>query len=174
MKRIQKEEKNLVLPAQTEGKYAKAVVKYLRISPRKVRLVINAIRHQPATRAFHVLMTLKKKAARMTEKALKTAVANAKILGMDENRLYVADIRADGGPVFKRFMSRSMGRADRILKRTTHLSLIVKEGAKTFEAPSETQAKEGRAKDRHEEKTKPGRQERQLKKKLAAAGAAKS
>lgn len=163
MKKIQKEKQNPGLQAQTESKSARAVVKYLRISPRKVRLVINTIRHQPATRAFHVLMTLKKKAARMTEKVLKTAVANAKILGMDENRLYVADVRADGGPVFKRFMSRSMGRADRILKRTTHISMIVKEGNKAVATSSETASKEERA-----EKPKA------VKKKLAAAGATKS
>ncbi len=111
---------------------AKAIVRYVRISPRKVRLVINTIRHKPVTLAFPILASLNKKAAKLTEKALRTAVANAKVLGMDETRLYVSDVRADGGPVLKRFMSRSMGRADRILKRTTHLSLAVREGKKTF------------------------------------------
>ncbi len=114
---------------------AKAIVKYLRISPRKVRLVVDAIRYQPVYKAFPILFSLKQKAARMTEKLLKSAVANAKVLGMDENRLYVSKIYADAGPMFKRFMSRSMGRADRILKRTTHLSMELQEGQKTFSAP---------------------------------------
>jgi len=77
----------------------------------------------------------------MAEKVLKSAVANAKILGLEEGRLYVADIRADGGPVLKRFMSRSMGRADRILKRTTHLSVIVKEGKKSVGPAAPSAAK---------------------------------
>ena len=108
-------------------KKARAVVKYLRISPRKVRLVINTVRYQRPDTAFGILMHFKKKAARMVEKIVKTAVANAKVLGMDETRLYISDIRADGGPVLKRFMQRSMGRADRILKRTTHLSVVLSE-----------------------------------------------
>ncbi len=111
---------------------AKAIVRYVRISPRKVRLVINTIRHKPVNLAFPILASLNKKAARLAEKVLKSAVANAKVLGLDEARLYVSDVRADGGPVLKRFMSRSMGRADRILKRTTHLSLAVEEGRKIF------------------------------------------
>ena len=102
------------------SKQARAIVRYLRISPRKVRLVINAIRKKPATQAQSILMGLNKKAARLVEKGLKSAVANAKGKGLEESRLMVSEIKADGGPVMKRFMSRSMGRADQILKRTTH------------------------------------------------------
>jgi large subunit ribosomal protein L22 len=132
MKKPVEKDKNL---AESPGRAAKAVAKYLRISPRKVRLVINTIRHRHVTQAFPILMSLKKKAARMAEKVLRSAVANAKVLGLDENRLYIADIRADGGPTLKRFMARSMGRADRILKRTTHLSLVVQEGKKAIAKP---------------------------------------
>lgn len=114
------------------GKTAKALVKHLKIGPRKMRLVLDAIRYRPVPQAFRVLMVLKKKAARMVEKALKTAVANAKVLGMDVNKLYVAKVWADGGPMMKRFMSRSMGRADRVLKRSTHLTVIVKEADRSF------------------------------------------
>ena len=148
MKKTNTEEKEAVIPP-VEEKSARAVVKHLKISPRKVRLVINVIRRKPAVDAFRMLMGLKKKAARMTEKILKTAVANARVLGMNEAKLYVSDVRADGGPVLKRFMSRSMGRADRILKRTTHLTLIVKEGKKTYGKPDapfaakEASAKQG-------------------------------
>jgi len=63
----------------------------------------------------------------MAEQLLKSAVANAKVKKMDEESLYISDIRADGGPIMKRFMSRSMGRADRLLKRTSHLSITLEE-----------------------------------------------
>jgi len=114
---------------------ATVLVRFLRISPRKMRLVIDAVRRKPVMEAEAILTTLNKKGARMVGKALKSAVANAKVKGLDESRLYVSDIRANAGPMFKRFMSRSMGRADRILKRTTHLSLAVQEGRKSYGQP---------------------------------------
>lgn len=117
---------------ENKDKSAKAVARYLRISPRKARAVINEVRYKTVGQAFEILFTLKQKAARMTEKLLTSAVANAKGLGMDENRLYISDIRADGGPVMKRFLERSMGRADRILKRMAHLSIQLKEGFKPY------------------------------------------
>ncbi len=147
MKKIEEKKEN---SKQEPARSARAVTKYLRISPRKVRLVINAIRYQPAGRAFHILATLKQKAARMAEKVLKSVVANAKVLGLEEARLYVSQIRADGGPTMKRFMSRSMGRADRIIKRTTHLSMVVTEANKPWSGSAATGAKPS------EEKEKPG------------------
>lgn len=131
------------MKSEEEGqkKSAKAIARYIRISPRKVRLVINTIRRKPAGEAFRILMTLKKKAARLAEKVLKSAVANAKVLGLEQDRLYISDIRADGGPVMKRLMTRSMGRADRILKRTTHLSLVVREGTARWAGFGSPQAK---------------------------------
>lgn len=130
---------------------ARAVVKYLRISPRKVRLVINAIRRKPAVRAVSTLAALNKKAARLVEKGLKSALANAKVKGLEESRLVVREIKADGGPVLKRFMARAMGRADEMLKRTTHLTIVLREEEKPIGPPpvsSEDQdkAKEGKAK----------------------------
>ncbi len=89
----------------------------------------------------------------MVEKLLKTCAANAKVLGMDEKRLYVAEVRADGGPTMKRFMSRSMGRADRILKRMSHISMIIKEGTRVWSdgtdlnaAEQETESKSSKSK----------------------------
>lgn len=111
---------------------AKAIARYLRVSPRKIRLVIDAVRNKPVHQAFATLAVLKQKSARLTEKLLKSAVANAKNLGLDETRLYISKVFADGGPTFKRFMSRSQGRADRILKRTAHLTLQVSEREKPF------------------------------------------
>jgi len=106
---------------------AKAKVKYLRIGPRKARIVLDLVRSKSVQDAFDILTNCNKKAARMAEQLLKSAVANAKIKKMDEGSLYIADIRADGGPIMKRFMSRSMGRADRLLKRTSHLSITLEE-----------------------------------------------
>lgn len=131
-------QKKIVTEPETQApKMARATVKYLRVSPRKVRLVINPIRFKLLNEAFAVLMTLKNKSARMVEKLLKTCAANAKVLGMDEKRLYVAEVRADGGPVMKRFMSRSMGRADRILKRMSHISMVIKEGQRIDSSSSQ-------------------------------------
>lgn len=115
---------------------AKALGRYLRISPRKMRLVINTIRRKPADRALLELSFIHRKAARMAHKVLKSAIANAKVLKMDAGRLVVSDVRADGGPVLKRFFSRSMGRADRMLKRTTHLTVILREELKNPAASS--------------------------------------
>lgn len=106
---------------------AKAVTRYLRVAPRKIRLVIDAVRGKPVVQAFSVLRNLKKKSSRLVEKTLKSAQANAKGKKMDENRLYVSRIFADGGPTLKRYMPRSMGRADVILKRTSHLTVILGE-----------------------------------------------
>lgn len=106
---------------------AKAKVTFVRIGPRKVRPVIDLIRNKHIDSAFDILGSVNKKGARLTEDLLKSAVANAKVKKMNEEELFISDIRADGGPTMKRYMSRSMGRADRILKRTSHLSVILTE-----------------------------------------------
>ena len=123
-----KEEKKAKVEVPPSPRVVRAVTKHLRIAPRKMRLVIDTIRRQPAQEAVGILMLLKKKGAKLAVKTLKSAIANAKNLGLNENRLYVSNVRADGGPVFKRFLTRSMGRADKILKRTTHLTVEVREG----------------------------------------------
>ena len=136
MKQVKEKKEEKVPVQKSEGRSAKAILRFVRIAPRKVRIVIDAIRFEPPHRAFDKLMTLKKKAARLAEKVLKSAVANAKNIGLDETRLYISDVRADGGPTMKRFMERSMGRANRIIKRTTHLQITVKEGEKKWVQPS--------------------------------------
>lgn len=130
MKKEKTKETKIKEPELTAGPKpsAHARTKYLRIGPRKLRIVIDTVRRQPVHRAFEILARIKRKGARMTETILKSAVANAKGLGMDEERLVVAEIRADGGPVMKRMMSRSMGRAERIVKRLSHLSVRLEEG----------------------------------------------
>lgn len=120
-------------------KKAKALAKYIRISPRKMRLVVDIIRYKHVMEAKGILMASKKKAARIINKVLKSAVANAKGIGLDVNRLYVSGARSDAGPTFKRFMTRSMGRADKILKRTAHLTLELAEGNKAWEKQTDSE-----------------------------------
>lgn len=127
-----KDEKKMKTEFVPSPRKVKAVTKHLRIAPRKMRIVIDTIRRQQALEAVGILTLLKKKGAQMAVKTLKSAIANAKNLGLNENRLYVSDVRADGGAVFKRFLTRSMGRADKILKRTTHLTVEVREGFKVW------------------------------------------
>lgn len=145
-------------------KSAYAVAKFLRISPQKARLVLDTVRSKPVHRAFMALATINRKAARLAEKVLTSAVANAKDKGLDLTKLYISDIRADGGPTFKRFMPRSMGRADRILKRTTHLSVVVTEGERSYKdlAPAKTEQVE-------EETTKVAKPKKKAAKKKTAA-----
>ncbi|MCB9800181.1 MAG: 50S ribosomal protein L22 [Candidatus Omnitrophica bacterium] len=153
------------------GSSAKAVARYLRVSPRKIRLVIDSVRYKPAFRALGILANLPQKGARFTEKLLKSAIANAKDLGLDQSRLYISDIRADQAPTMKRFLSRSMGRADRILKRSSHLSLTLSEGERSFQTPGavvETAQEEPKAKG----KAKGKKVTKKTSKAKAAAGAA--
>lgn len=105
----------------------KIIVKYIRMAPRKVRMVLTAIKGKPAYDALAHLRLIPKKSARIAEKALKSAISSAKEKKMDENKIFVKEVRADGGPTFKRIMTRSMGRADRIIKRTTHLTMVLGE-----------------------------------------------
>ncbi|MBU1863964.1 MAG: 50S ribosomal protein L22 [Candidatus Omnitrophica bacterium] len=128
---------------------ARATIKFVRIGPRKVRPVMNLLRKKFVPEAFDILKNINKKGARLTEQLLKSAVANAKRKKMDDANLFIADIRADGGPILKRLMTRSMGRADRILKRTTHFQvvLIEKEGKKQQATTVEASGAHADAKD---------------------------
>lgn len=109
--------------------------------------------------AFSALTALNKKAARLVEKGLKSAVANAKVKGLEESRLVISEIKADGGPVMKRFMARAMGRADEILKRSTHLTIILEESEKVVGPPPVSGEGKGKA-----------RKEKPKKEKVAARG----
>ncbi len=129
-----------------------------------MRLVIDAVRRKPVSDAFSILENLKKKAAPLVAKTLKSAQANAKVKKMDETRLYVREIKADGGPSLKRYMSRSMGRADVILKRMTHLTVVLGER----ELPVSKSTPEVK-----EDKGKGFKLFKKEKKKMKTAGAAK-
>lgn len=106
----------------------KAVAKYIRISPQKARLVADVVRGKDVDTALTTLRFMPKKAAKLIRKVLESAVANAEQTEtIDVDTLYVKEIQINGGPMLKRFRPRAMGRATRILKRTSHITVVVDE-----------------------------------------------
>lgn len=100
----------------------------LRIAPRKVRLVADLVRGRGVGEAIGLLQHVPKKAAPLVAKALKSAVANAEnTQRVDVDRLYVKRIMVDGGATAKRFLPRAHGRATKLRKRTSHLTVVVDE-----------------------------------------------
>ena len=109
---------------------AKAYLKYLRISPRKVQIVADLIRGKNVGTAMASLMQTPKAASEPMMKLLKSAVANAENnFNMDVEKLVVTQVFATPGPILKRVMPRAQGRAYRINKRTSHVTLAVAEKA---------------------------------------------
>jgi len=107
---------------------AKAGTKHIRIAPRKVRIVVDLIRGKNVGEAFAILKYTPKVASEVLEKILKSAVANAEHnYDMNADKLYVAAAYVDQGPTLKRIHPRSRGQAFKILKRTSHVTLVVKE-----------------------------------------------
>lgn len=114
---------------------ATAKAKFVRISARKARLVVDLIRGRSVEDALVILQGTRKKASPMVEKLLRSAVANALFTGDEEDaaaaprvsvdELYVKTAFVDGGPVMKRFRPRPQGRANRIRKRTSHLTIVL-------------------------------------------------
>ena len=107
---------------------ARAELKYARISPTKVQIVLDLIRNKPVKEAEAILKHTPKAACEYLEKLLKSAVANAtNNFDMDEDKLYVSECFATSGPILKRMQPRAQGRAYRIDKKTTHVTLVVAE-----------------------------------------------
>ena len=107
---------------------AKATLKYARISPRKVKIVLDLIRGQKADKAMAILKFTPKAACEPVAKLLKSAMANAEHNHeMDVSRLYVAECSVSQGPTLKRIRPRAQGRAFRINKKTSHITLVLKE-----------------------------------------------
>ncbi len=107
---------------------ARAELKYARISPRKVSIVLDLIRNKPVDLAMAILKHTPKAACESLEKLLKSAVANAENNhNMDVTKLYVAECHVGPGPILKRIRPRAQGRAFRIDKRTSHITLVLKE-----------------------------------------------
>ena len=103
-----------------------ASAKYVRVSPRKVQIVIDLIRGKQVDDALAILMYTPKAASPVVEKLLISAIANAENnLEMDRQSLFVAEVFANQGPTLKRFWSRSHGRADLIKKHTSHITIVL-------------------------------------------------
>ena len=111
-----------------EVKEAKAIAKFVRIAPRKVRIVMDLIRGKDVADAFAILKFTPKRGATLIEKVLKSAVANAENnFDMNADKLYISTCFVDGGPTIKRYHPRSRGQAFSILKHTSHITVIVSE-----------------------------------------------
>ena len=107
---------------------AKALLRYVRIAPRKIRMIVDVIRGQQVEAAFKKLQMVDKGSKLVVEKILKSAVANASQTGnMDVDKLYVSKAYVDQGPTLKRFMPRAMRRATQIQKKTSHITIVVAE-----------------------------------------------
>jgi large subunit ribosomal protein L22 len=106
----------------------KAVLKFVRISPQKARLVVDMVRGKKVEEADRILTFTEKKAARIIKKVVKSAVANAtQNPNVDENILFVKKIFVDQGPSLKRWRARAQGRVAAIKKRMSHITVILDE-----------------------------------------------
>lgn len=124
-KTLTKKEKKVQGIGKDEGK---AIVKFARISSSKVRIVANLIKGKNVKEAMAILKFTPKAASPILAKLLKSAVANAENNNnLDVESLYVADAYANQGPTLKRIQPRAQGRAYKIAKRTSHITLVVKE-----------------------------------------------
>ena len=107
---------------------AKAHLRYARISPRKVKIVLDLIRGKDAGTAMAILKNTRRGASEYLIKLLGSAVANAENnFHMDSSKLYVSECFVNAGPTLKRIMPRAKGSADRLLKRTCHITIVLAE-----------------------------------------------
>ena len=112
--------------AENKDRRPRAIAKHVRISPYKVRVVLDIIRGKGYEQAVAILENTPKSASEPIKKVLMSAAANAENnLGMSKDNLFVAACFADQGPTLKRVMPRAQGRAFRILKRTSHITIVL-------------------------------------------------
>jgi len=105
---------------------AKSAWRFARIAPRKVRYVADLVRGKPVGESLNLLRFTPKVAARMLDKVIRSAVANAaNQSASDVDSLWIAEIRIDEGPTLRRFRARALGSAGRIRRRTSHLHVVV-------------------------------------------------
>lgn len=106
----------------------RAAARFVRISPRKIRLVMDQVRGKKVEEALNILSFAPQRGARVLRKLINSAVANAsENSNVDVDTLYVKGVYADEGPILKRWRPRAQGRATRIRKRTSHLTVILEE-----------------------------------------------
>ncbi|WP_297455027.1 50S ribosomal protein L22 [Persephonella sp.] len=111
----------------TKNLEARAILRYARTSPTKARQVINQIRGKDVGQALALLHGMNKRAARIVEKLLKSAIANAEMKNMDIDNLYIKEIKAEDGPILKRYMPRAYGRATPKKRRFSHIYITLAE-----------------------------------------------
>ncbi|NQT34587.1 50S ribosomal protein L22 [bacterium] len=108
---------------------AKAVARWVRVSPRKMRLVVDMVRGQNVRSAVNQLHFSTKRAAEPVEKTIRSALSNLMTMDeatkLDPTDVFIKEIRVDEGPTLRRWRARAMGRATRIRKRTSHLTVVV-------------------------------------------------
>ena len=122
-----KEEKKVEAPKKPMPTEAKAIAKNVRVTPRKVRLVIDLVRGLPVKEALGILSNVNKAASVPVMKLIKSAAANAtNNFGMDEDALYIAEIYATDGLRMKRYLPRAKGSASGLVKRSSHITCVVK------------------------------------------------
>ena len=122
-----KEEKKAEAPKKPMPTEAKAIAKNVRVTPRKVRLVIDLVRGLPVKEALGILANVNKAASEPVMKVIKSAAANAtNNFGMDEDALYIAEIFATDGLRMKRYLPRAKGSASGLVKRSSHIACVVK------------------------------------------------
>ncbi|HHW10553.1 MAG TPA: 50S ribosomal protein L22 [Firmicutes bacterium] len=107
---------------------ARAMARYVRISPRKARVVVDLIRGKSYPEALTILRFTPRKAAGIVEKVVRSAAANAENnYSLNPQEMLVAEVYVDQGPTMKRIMPRARGMADRIRKRTSHITVVLRE-----------------------------------------------
>ena len=107
---------------------SRAITKFIRVSPRKMRLVVDQIRGRGVEDALNVLKFIPKRSAGLIAKTLRTAVANAEnTQSVDVDRLYVKQVKVDEAGMWKRFMPRAQGRATKVRKRLSHVTIVLDE-----------------------------------------------
>ncbi len=108
----------------------KAMHRYARISAQKVRMIVGAVKGRPVEEAINVLRFMPQKSASLVGKVMRSAVANAdENTSLDIDELIVKNVIADQGPSLKRFRARARGRGSRILKRTSHITVVLGENS---------------------------------------------
>lgn len=133
--KVQPKNNKLPIPTKKQRKLlgigkdqGKATAKYIRVTPRKMKIVIDLIKNKSLDEAYAILMYTPKAASPIITKVLKSAEANAvNNNGLNRDDLYVAEAYANPGPILKRFMPRARGSANRINKRTSHVTIVLKE-----------------------------------------------
>ena len=110
---------------------SRATLRFARVSPQKARLVVNLVRGMDVPEALEVLSFTRKKSAPMVRKLVESAVANAGVdadrsgADFDEDELFIQTIQVDAGPTLRRFRPRAQGRATRIEKKTSHITVVL-------------------------------------------------